>query len=90
MYNYLEQIMEEMKKEDIVFKEYDETLIGAQVYGGDSVGEFTNILGLALAKEMNAEDLATMQVGTPPALTASPIAYQLINAAEDAVSKLKS
>ncbi|MDI3547389.1 MAG: hypothetical protein PWR10_1041 [Halanaerobiales bacterium] len=72
----------------LVFKAYDGTLIGAQVYGGYSVGEFTNILGLAIEKKMKAEDLATMQVGTHPALTASPIAYQLINAAEDAVSRL--
>ncbi|MFW6409632.1 MAG: NAD(P)/FAD-dependent oxidoreductase, partial [Halanaerobiales bacterium] len=72
----------------LVFKEYDGTLIGAQVYGGDSVGEFTNILGLVIAKNMTAEDIATMQVGTHPALTASPISYQLINAAEEAVIKL--
>lgn len=73
---------------NLIFHAYDQTLLGAQVCGGDSVGEFTNILGLALAKKMTAEDLATMQVGTHPALTASPIAYQLVNAAEDAVSKL--
>ena len=39
---------------------------------------------------MTAEDLATLQVGTHPALTASPVPYQLINAAEDAVIKLNS
>ena len=72
----------------MLFKNYDGTLIGAQVYGGDSVGEFINILGLAIEKKMTAEDLATLQVGTHPALTASPVAYQIINAAEDAVSKL--
>lgn len=72
----------------LVFKAYDGTIIGAQVYGGDSAGEFINILGLAIAKEMTAEDLATLQVGTHPALTASPIAYQLINAAEDAIARL--
>ena len=32
MYNYLEQIMEEMKKEDIVFKEYDELSIKQHDY----------------------------------------------------------
>lgn len=72
----------------LIFQKYDGIIIGAQVYGGDSAGEFLNILGLAIEKQMTAEDLATLQVGTHPALTASPVPYQLINAAEDAVIKL--
>mgnify|MGYP006277620135 FL=1 len=72
----------------LIFQKYDGILIGAQVYGADSTGEFLNILGLAIEKQMTAEDLATLQVGTHPALTASPIPYQLISAAEDAATKL--
>ncbi|MFO7815469.1 MAG: FAD-dependent oxidoreductase [Halanaerobiales bacterium] len=72
----------------LIFQKYDGILIGAQVYGADSAGEFLNILGLAIEKQMTAEDLATLQVGTHPALTASPVPYQLINAAEDAATKL--
>lgn len=72
----------------LIFQKYDGIIIGAQVYGADSAGEFLNILGLAIEKQMTAEDLATLQVGTHPALTASPVPYQLINAAEDAVTKL--
>lgn len=72
----------------LIFQKYDGKLIGAQVYGADSAGEFLNILGLAIEKQMTAEDLATLQVGTHPALTASPVPYQLINAAEDAATKL--
>jgi hypothetical protein len=34
---------------------------------------------------MSADDIATFQTGTHPALTASPIAYQLVNAAEAAI-----
>ncbi len=72
----------------LIFQKYDGIIIGAQVYGAASAGEFLNILGLAIEKQMTAEDLATLQVGTHPALTASPVPYQLINAAEDAVIKL--
>jgi len=72
----------------LIFQKYDGVIIGAQVYGADSAGEFLNILGLAIEKQMTAEDLATLQVGTHPALTSSPVPYQLINAAEDAVIKL--
>jgi hypothetical protein len=39
---------------------------------------------------MTADDIATFQTGTHPALTASPIAYQLVNAAENAVQKMIS
>jgi NADPH-dependent 2,4-dienoyl-CoA reductase/sulfur reductase-like enzyme len=74
---------------DLIFSKYDGVLIGAQVYGGKSIGELINILGLAIEKKMTAEDLATLQVGTHPALTASPIAYQIVNAAEDAVHSLR-
>jgi len=38
---------------------------------------------------MTADDIATFQMGTHPALTASPIAYQMSNAAEMAVKELK-
>ena len=37
-----------------------------------------------------ADDIATFQTGTHPALTASPIAYQLVNAAEIAIAAMKS
>jgi len=37
---------------------------------------------------VKADDMACTQVGTHPALTASPIVYQIVNAAEEAVKKL--
>ncbi len=73
----------------LIFNRYNGIIIGGQITGGDSTGEMINVIGLAISHEMTAEDMATMQVGTHPALTASPIAYQLINAAEDGVAKLK-
>jgi NADH oxidase (H2O2-forming) len=38
---------------------------------------------------MRVDDIATFQVGTHPALTASPIAYQITNAAEIALTKMR-
>jgi hypothetical protein len=38
---------------------------------------------------MRANDIATFQIGTHPAVTASPIAYQLVNAAELALQSMK-
>jgi NADH oxidase (H2O2-forming) len=37
---------------------------------------------------MTAYDLALFQMGTHPALTASPIVYQLVNAAELAIKAM--
>jgi len=33
--------------------------------------------------------MAAAQIGTHPALTASPLVYQIVNAAEEAVTKLR-
>ncbi len=38
---------------------------------------------------MKKYDIATFQTGTHPALTASPIAYQLVNAAESAIAEIR-
>ncbi|BCV21634.1 hypothetical protein [Moorella sp. Hama-1] len=65
-------------------------IVGGQAYGGAAVGELINLLAATVQHKMLADELETMQVGTQPALTASPIAYQVTNAAEDAVLKLRS
>ena len=50
-----------------------------------------NVLGTVNreAAAAEAEDIATFQMGTHPALTASPIAYPLVNAAELAIGKMQ-
>lgn len=60
------------------------TVIGAGVIGGESAGELTNVLGLAIQNRMTVHDLLTSQIGTQPCLTASPAAYPLTKAAESA------
>ena len=39
--------------------------------------------------QLTADDIATFQLGTHPAVTASPIAYQLVNAAEMAIKDMR-
>lgn len=68
----------------LVFDRMSRRLIGGEACGGISVGEVANITATAIGNEMTAYQLATLQIGTHPALTASPIAYQLIDAAERA------
>jgi NADPH-dependent 2,4-dienoyl-CoA reductase/sulfur reductase-like enzyme len=73
----------------LVFRKYSETLIGGQACGGDEVGEVVNLLAAMIQAEMTADQIATFQMGTHPLLTASPVAYQLVNAAEVALVKMR-
>jgi len=73
----------------LVFRKYTGTLIGGQVCGGDSVGELVNLIAAMIQAEMSADQIATFQMGTHPLLTASPVAYQLVNAAEMALCTMR-
>jgi len=73
----------------LVFEGNSGVLLGGQVSGDASVGEVINAISACVQSRMTAEQIATFQLGTHPALTASPIAYALVNAAEMAISQLK-
>ncbi len=47
-----------------------------------------NLLAAMIQAEMTADEIATFQMGTHPLLTASPVAYQVVNAAELALEKM--
>lgn len=72
----------------LIFEKESARLIGGGACGGVTTGETANIMATAIANRMTADQLANMQVGTHPALTASPIVYQLVNAAEQAFLKM--
>ena len=72
----------------LVFEKNTGVLLGGQVRGNTSAGEIINIVSACIQKRMLAEDIATFQMGTHPALTASPTAYPLVNAAEIAISQM--
>ena len=76
-------------KVKLVFEYNSQVLLGGQVRGSDTVGEMINIVAAGVQKRMTAEDIATFQMGTHPALTASPITYPLVNAAEIAIGQMQ-
>ena len=76
-------------KVKLVFNKKTGEIIGGQVRGGHSVGELANTISACIQKKMTADDIATFQLGTHPAVTASPIAYQLVNAAEMAIKDMR-
>ncbi len=65
-------------------------ILGGEVIGGQSTGELTNIIGLAIQNKMTVTSLLTSQIGTHPLVTAPPTAYPLIKAAEVVSKELKS
>ena len=72
----------------LIFDKKTGKMIGGQACGGPSTGEMANVMAALIAGGMTADQVAIFQMGTHPALTASPIAYQLVNAADQALARL--
>jgi len=73
----------------LVFERNSGVILGGQVMGGLAVGEVINAISACVQNRMTAEDMAMFQAGTHPALTASPIAYHMVNAAEMAIKQMR-
>jgi len=73
----------------LIFEKDTGLLIGGQVYGGASVGELINFIGSLIQTKKRADEICTFQIGTHPLLTASPMAYQIINASQVALTDLR-
>lgn len=76
----------ENMKVKLVFEAGTGIILGGQVSGASSGGELINAISASIYKRSTVDDIATFQTGTHPGLTASPIAYQLVNAAEIALA----
>jgi len=75
-------------KVKLVFERNSGIILGGQVMGGPATGEIINAISACVQNRMTAEDIAMFQTGTHPALTASPIAYHMVNAAEMAIKQM--
>jgi len=75
-------------KVKLIFNKSNGELIGGSVRGSDSAGESINTISACIQKKMTADEIAIFQLGTHPAVTASPITYQLVNAAELAIKAM--
>ncbi len=77
-------------KVKLVVAERSGIILGCQMSGGISVGELINIVALAIQKEVTVSELDMMQIATHPLLTSAPTVYPLINAAQQALAKLRA
>ncbi|MDZ7814445.1 MAG: FAD-dependent oxidoreductase [Planctomycetota bacterium] len=72
----------------LVFDKRTGQLLGGQAMGDKAAGEVINMVSACVQNKADAEKIAMFQTGTHPALTASPVAYQFVNAAETAISQM--
>ena len=73
----------------LIFADRAGTLLGGQVAGGPCVGELINTISIGIQKRLNVRELDMMQIATHPLLTSSPTVHPLINAAHQALAKLR-
>lgn len=66
----------------------DGSILGGEAWGGKSVGEIINTIGLAIQKGVTVYELISFQVGTHPLLTSAPTKSILIKAAEQIVTQI--
>lgn len=72
----------------LVFERQSGRLLGGETWGGSTAGEIANTAAALISQGVTAEDVVFLQVGTHPALTASPLASQIVNAAERAIARV--
>lgn len=74
-----------MLKVKLLFSKDTGIILGGAVSGGKSTGELINVIAACILHRMTANDIVKFQMCTHPALTSSPIAYPIVNAACKAI-----
>jgi NADPH-dependent 2,4-dienoyl-CoA reductase/sulfur reductase-like enzyme len=74
----------------LTFEKGTGIILGGQAMGAKSAGELINAISMCITQRMTADEIAISPVGTHPALTSSPLIYQLSNAAELAIKEMRA
>jgi NADPH-dependent 2,4-dienoyl-CoA reductase/sulfur reductase-like enzyme len=77
-------------KVTLVFADRSGVILGGQMSGGPSVGELINMVALAIQKKVTVREIDMMQIATHPLLTSAPTVHPVINAAHQALAKLRA
>ena len=78
-----------MQNVKLIFSKDTGILLGGAASGGKSTGELINVMSACIHHRMTANDIVKFQMGTHPALTSSPIAYPIVNAACKAIIPIR-
>ena len=74
----------------LVFADRGGALLGGQISGGPSVGELINAIAIGIQMKLNVRELDMMQIATHPLLSSAPTVHPLVNAAHQALAKLRA
>jgi pyruvate/2-oxoglutarate dehydrogenase complex dihydrolipoamide dehydrogenase (E3) component len=74
----------------LIFDKRSGKILGGCACCTQTVGEVANIIAATIVNEMTMEQIAMFPMGTHPWLTASPLAYQITDAASNALHKEKT
>jgi pyruvate/2-oxoglutarate dehydrogenase complex dihydrolipoamide dehydrogenase (E3) component len=74
----------------LIFADRSGIILGGQASGGPSVGELINVIALAIQKKVTVRELDMMQIATHPLLGPAPTVHPLINAAHQALAKMRA
>ena len=77
-------------KVKLIFADRAGILLGGQISGGPSAGELINTVALAIQKKVTVRELDMMQIATHPMLTSAPTVHPLVNAAHQALAKMRA
>lgn len=77
-------------KVKLVFANRSGILLGGQISGGDGVGELINAISLGIQKKVTVREIDMMQIATHPLLTSAPTVHPFINAAHQALAKMRA
>jgi NADH oxidase (H2O2-forming) len=73
----------------LIFDRRSGIIIGGSACCTMTAGEVSNLMAATIVNRMTMEQIALFPIGTHPWLTASPLAYQLTDAASDALHKTR-
>lgn len=74
----------------LLFADRAGALLGGQVSGSDAAGEVINAIAMGIQKGVTVRDMEMMQIATHPKLSSAPTVHPLINAALQALAKLRA
>ena len=73
----------------LIFADRAGALLGGQVMGGESAGELVNVIAMGIQKGASVREMDMMQIATHPKLSSAPTVHPLVNAAHQALAKLR-
>ena len=73
----------------LIFADKTGALMGGQVMGGQSAGELVNVIAMGIQKRATVRDMDMMQIATHPKISSAPTVHPFINAAHQALAKMR-